>query len=64
MLMIVWYLQTLEEFGISNGDSALLINGITMDIETVDMFSLFDVIREDLKIMEQLSNHGLAVSVL
>ena len=48
----------------ASGDSALIINGITMDVDTVDMFSLYDVIREDLKIMEQLSAHGLAVSTL
>ena len=48
----------------ASGDSALIINGITMDVDTVDMFSLYDVIREDLKIMEQLSAHGLAVSTV
>ena len=54
--------QTLEQYGISSGDSALLINGITMDVETVDMFSLYDTIKNDLTIMDELSQHGLAVS--
>lgn len=56
------YLQALEQYGITSGDSALLVNGITMDVDTVDMFSLYDTIKNDLKIMDELSQHGLAVS--
>ncbi|XP_067949349.1 UDP-glucose:glycoprotein glucosyltransferase 1-like [Watersipora subatra] len=52
--------KKLEQYAIGSGDSALLINGITMDIDTVDMFSLYDIIREDLSIMDELSMHGLA----
>jgi len=48
-------LQALEQYGVTVGDSALLINGISMDIDTLDMFSLYDSIREDLTIMELLS---------
>ena len=59
-VFVLW--QTLEQYGISSGDSALLINGITMDVETVDMFSLYDTIKNDLTIMDELSQHGLAVS--
>jgi len=54
-------LQALEQYGVTVGDSALLINGISMDIDTLDMFSLYDSIREDLTIMELLSQQGLDV---
>ncbi|KAF6038703.1 UGGT2 [Bugula neritina] len=51
--------RALEQYGVTVGDSALLINGISMDIDTLDMFSLYDSIREDLTIMELLSQQGL-----
>ena len=60
--MIDTLFQLLEEQGISPGDSSLLINGINLDIDTVDMFNLYEMLKRDLKIMDELGRHGLAVS--
>lgn len=41
-------------FGLQPGDSALFINGLHIDLETQDIFSVFDVLRSEARVMEGL----------
>ena len=43
------------------GDSALYLNGIPMDMEIYDIFTLLDIMRSEAKIMEGLFALGLKV---
>ena len=45
------------------GESALYLNGIPMDMEVYDIFSLLDIMRSEAKIMEGLFSLGLKVSL-
>ena len=45
------------------GESALYLNGIPMDMEVYDIFSLLDIMRSEAKIMEGLFSLGLKVSI-
>ena len=49
--------------GLPAGESALYLNGIPMDMEVYDVFSLLDIMRSEAKIMEGLFSLGLKVSV-
>lgn len=40
--------------GLQPGDSALFINGLHIDLETQDIFSVFEVLRSEAKVMEGL----------
>lgn len=40
--------------GLQPGDSALFINGLHIDLETQDIFSVFDVLRSEARVMEGL----------
>ncbi|XP_045201595.2 UDP-glucose:glycoprotein glucosyltransferase 1-like isoform X2 [Mercenaria mercenaria] len=44
--------------GISGGDSALYVNGIPMDMDVYDVFTLLDVMKSEAKIMEGLFSLG------
>ena len=48
--------------GLPAGESALYLNGIPMDMEVYDVFSLLDIMRSEAKIMEGLFSLGLKVS--
>uniref|UniRef100_A0A8D2IJG0 UDP-glucose ceramide glucosyltransferase-like 1 n=1 Tax=Varanus komodoensis TaxID=61221 RepID=A0A8D2IJG0_VARKO len=41
------------------GDSALFINGLHIDLDTQDIFSLFDVLRNEARVMEGLHSLGI-----
>ncbi|KAM9841989.1 UDP-glucose:glycoprotein glucosyltransferase 1 [Aulostomus maculatus] len=41
-------------FGLQPGDSALFINGLHIDLDTQDIFSLFEVLRSEARVMEGL----------
>uniref|UniRef100_A0A2I2YP48 UDP-glucose ceramide glucosyltransferase-like 1 n=1 Tax=Gorilla gorilla gorilla TaxID=9595 RepID=A0A2I2YP48_GORGO len=45
--------------GLQPGDSALFINGLHMDLDTQDIFSLFDVLRNEARVMEGLHRLGI-----
>ncbi|XP_046319671.1 UDP-glucose:glycoprotein glucosyltransferase 1 isoform X1 [Marmota monax] len=45
--------------GIQPGDSALFINGLHIDLDTQDIFSLFDVLRNEARVMEGLHRLGI-----
>uniref|UniRef100_A0AAY4AMJ7 UDP-glucose ceramide glucosyltransferase-like 1 n=1 Tax=Denticeps clupeoides TaxID=299321 RepID=A0AAY4AMJ7_9TELE len=42
--------------GLQPGDSALFINGLHIDLDVQDIFSLFDVLRNEARVMEGLSS--------
>uniref|UniRef100_A0A2K6P8Y8 UDP-glucose ceramide glucosyltransferase-like 1 n=2 Tax=Rhinopithecus roxellana TaxID=61622 RepID=A0A2K6P8Y8_RHIRO len=45
--------------GLQPGDSALFINGLHIDLDTQDIFSLFDVLRNEARVMEGLHRLGI-----
>ncbi|XP_048668114.1 UDP-glucose:glycoprotein glucosyltransferase 1 isoform X1 [Marmota marmota marmota] len=45
--------------GIQPGDCALFINGLHIDLDTQDIFSLFDVLRNEARVMEGLHRLGI-----
>ncbi|XP_003800394.1 UDP-glucose:glycoprotein glucosyltransferase 1 [Otolemur garnettii] len=45
--------------GLQPGDSALFINGLHIDLDTQDIFSLFDVLRNEAHVMEGLHRLGI-----
>ncbi|CAH2246338.1 UDP-glucose:glyco glucosyltransferase 1 isoform X2 [Pelobates cultripes] len=45
--------------GIQPGDSALFINGLHIDLESQDIFSLFDILRNEARVMEGLHRLGI-----
>ncbi|XP_077205462.1 UDP-glucose:glycoprotein glucosyltransferase 1 isoform X1 [Paroedura picta] len=45
--------------GLQPGDSALFINGFQIDLDTQDIFSLFDVLRNEARVMEGLHSLGI-----
>ncbi|XP_039344476.1 UDP-glucose:glycoprotein glucosyltransferase 1 isoform X2 [Mauremys reevesii] len=45
--------------GLQSGDSALFINGLHIDLDTQDIFSLFDVLRNEARVMEGLHSLGI-----
>uniref|UniRef100_A0A2K6EYS8 UDP-glucose glycoprotein glucosyltransferase 1 n=1 Tax=Propithecus coquereli TaxID=379532 RepID=A0A2K6EYS8_PROCO len=45
--------------GLQPGDSALFINGLHIDLDTQDIFSLFDVLRSEARVMEGLHRLGI-----
>uniref|UniRef100_A0A8C2UXN0 UDP-glucose:glycoprotein glucosyltransferase 1 n=1 Tax=Chinchilla lanigera TaxID=34839 RepID=A0A8C2UXN0_CHILA len=45
--------------GLQPGDSALFINGLHIDLDTQDIFSLFDVLRNEARVMEGLYRLGI-----
>ncbi|KAG8135794.1 hypothetical protein E2320_008784, partial [Naja naja] len=45
--------------GLQLGDSALFINGLHIDLDTQDIFSLFDVLRNEARVMEGLHSLGI-----
>uniref|UniRef100_A0A8D0HBJ3 UDP-glucose ceramide glucosyltransferase-like 1 n=1 Tax=Sphenodon punctatus TaxID=8508 RepID=A0A8D0HBJ3_SPHPU len=45
--------------GLQAGDSALFINGLHIDLDTQDIFSLFDVLRNEARVMEGLHSLGI-----
>lgn len=45
--------------GLQPGDSALFINGLHIDLDTQDIFSLFDVLRNEARVMEGLHRLGV-----
>lgn len=48
--------------GLHPGDSALFINGLHVDLESQDIFSLFDTLRNEVRVMEGL--HGMGIEGL
>ncbi|KAL6090606.1 hypothetical protein STEG23_009455, partial [Scotinomys teguina] len=45
--------------GLQPGDSALFINGLHIDLDTQDIFSLFDTLRNEARVMEGLHSLGI-----
>ncbi|KYO40412.1 UDP-glucose:glycoprotein glucosyltransferase 1 isoform C [Alligator mississippiensis] len=45
--------------GLQPGDSALFINGLHIDLDTQDIFSLIDVLRNEARVMEGLHRLGI-----
>ncbi|KAH0623877.1 hypothetical protein JD844_007062 [Phrynosoma platyrhinos] len=45
--------------GLQLGDSALFVNGLHIDLDTQDIFSLFDVLRNEARVMEGLHSLGI-----
>uniref|UniRef100_A0A452IPI4 UDP-glucose glycoprotein glucosyltransferase 1 n=1 Tax=Gopherus agassizii TaxID=38772 RepID=A0A452IPI4_9SAUR len=45
--------------GLQSGDSAFFINGLHIDLDTQDIFSLFDVLRNEARVMEGLHSLGI-----
>ncbi|XP_075057628.1 UDP-glucose:glycoprotein glucosyltransferase 1 isoform X2 [Mixophyes fleayi] len=45
--------------GLQPGDSALFINGLHIDLDNQDIFSLFDVLRNEARVMEGLHRLGI-----
>ena len=45
--------------GLQPGDSALFINGLHIDLDTQDIFSLFDTLRNEARVMEGLHRLGI-----
>ncbi|ETE67294.1 UDP-glucose:glycoprotein glucosyltransferase 1, partial [Ophiophagus hannah] len=45
--------------GLQLGDSALFINGLHIDLDSQDIFSLFDVLRNEARVMEGLHSLGI-----
>ncbi|NXG55323.1 UGGG1 glucosyltransferase, partial [Hemiprocne comata] len=45
--------------GLQPGDSALFINGLLVDLDTQDIFSLIDVLRNEARVMEGLHSLGI-----
>ncbi|XP_075794463.1 UDP-glucose:glycoprotein glucosyltransferase 1 isoform X2 [Pelodiscus sinensis] len=45
--------------GLQSGDSALFINGLHIDLDTQDIFSLFDILRNEAHVMEGLHSLGI-----
>uniref|UniRef100_A0A8C5S070 UDP-glucose ceramide glucosyltransferase-like 1 n=1 Tax=Laticauda laticaudata TaxID=8630 RepID=A0A8C5S070_LATLA len=45
--------------GLQLGDSALFINGLHIDLDTQDIFSLLDVLRNEARVMEGLHSLGI-----
>ncbi|XP_054981511.1 UDP-glucose:glycoprotein glucosyltransferase 1 isoform X2 [Sorex araneus] len=50
--------------GLQPGDSALFINGLHIDLDTQDVFSLFDVLRNEARVMEGLHRLGIEGAAL
>uniref|UniRef100_A0A672NQ95 UDP-glucose ceramide glucosyltransferase-like 1 n=1 Tax=Sinocyclocheilus grahami TaxID=75366 RepID=A0A672NQ95_SINGR len=48
----VWQMQ--GTLGLQPGDSALFINGLHIDLDVQDIFSVFDVLRDEARVMEGL----------
>ncbi|XP_062039255.1 UDP-glucose:glycoprotein glucosyltransferase 1 isoform X2 [Lepus europaeus] len=45
--------------GLHPGDSAIFINGLHIDLDTQDIFSLFDTLRNEARVMEGLHRLGI-----
>ncbi|XP_069069835.1 UDP-glucose:glycoprotein glucosyltransferase 1 isoform X1 [Pleurodeles waltl] len=45
--------------GLHPGDSAFFINGLHVDLESQDIFSLFDTLRSEVRVMEGLHKMGI-----
>ncbi|KAG8580308.1 hypothetical protein GDO81_007237 [Engystomops pustulosus] len=50
--------------GLQPGDSGLFINGLHVDLDNQDIFSLFDVLRNEARVMEGLHRLGIEGSAL
>ncbi|XP_062861510.1 UDP-glucose:glycoprotein glucosyltransferase 2 [Trichomycterus rosablanca] len=48
-----------EKLGIHPGDASLFINGIHIDLDVHNSFSILDIIREEAKLLEGLHNLGI-----
>ncbi|XP_042638197.1 UDP-glucose:glycoprotein glucosyltransferase 1 [Orycteropus afer afer] len=56
LAFILYFKGTL---GLQPGDSALFINGLHIDLDTQDIFSLSDVLRNEARVMEGLHRLGI-----
>uniref|UniRef100_A0A914ZER9 UDP-glucose:glycoprotein glucosyltransferase 1 n=3 Tax=Parascaris TaxID=6254 RepID=A0A914ZER9_PARUN len=43
---------TLSELGIAEGDSALLINGISVDVDPLDVFGVLELLKQEVKLAD------------
>ncbi|MBN3275545.1 UGGG1 glucosyltransferase, partial [Polyodon spathula] len=50
--------------GLQPGDSALFINGLHIDLDVQDIFSVFDTLRNEARVMEGLCNLLIETSVI
>ncbi|XP_043557860.1 UDP-glucose:glycoprotein glucosyltransferase 1 isoform X2 [Chiloscyllium plagiosum] len=48
-----------ENFGLHPGDSALFINGLSIDLDVQDIFSVLDLLRNEARLMEGLHDLGI-----
>lgn len=63
-LDINYYFQSFDNYhGLLPGDSALFLNGLSLDLEVVDIFTIHDVLTDELYIMEGLWSLGLRVGI-
>ena len=50
-------------YGISQGESALFVNGLQVDMDVYDIFSLLDMLKTDGRLMEGLHSLGIQVRI-
>lgn len=56
--------QQFEQLGIGDGNSLMYLNGLSVDLEAYDIFTLLDVMSSEAKLVEGLHSLGLKVFVL
>ena len=52
------YEKIYQSLNLDNSDAALFANGMVFDMDTTDIFTLFEHLREEQKVMEGLSHIG------
>lgn len=52
---------TLAELGIAEGDSALLINGISVDVDPLDVFGVLELLKQEVKLADGFYKLGFKV---
>ncbi|MFH4973666.1 hypothetical protein AB6A40_000375 [Gnathostoma spinigerum] len=50
----------LDDLGIPEGESALFVNGIFLDIDSLDVFSLIDILKEEQNLAEGFHRMGMS----
>lgn len=51
----------LDLSGLDAGDSALFINGINLDMDSLDMFQLLDLLKQEQRLSTGFHNIGIGV---
>lgn len=50
------------EYGISEGESALFINGMIVDVDALDVFQLLDMLKQEEKLANGFFRMGIKVN--